>query len=303
MGKILKRLVGNQKGQALIVVLCFLAIGGLTIATLLTYMTTGLKAVQVHEKKTNEFYAADAGVEDAIHKIISGHQTIQDLAVGGTHSYTLADPINGIAPVSINILKHSLLDGILDPSEYQLDKPHEGWFSFDLPTVEEQTEEYVEYYCNLTLNNTGDSARQIRTLGVFFSPFPGDENLIVGPSDIVYTANITDENLEASSPETIITTEGFSFLWRWETTPDRGPILGDGDTGALSFTLRIYDPGWEYSVFFAFATTKEQDISFVTSNPSPYKWLIEATAAGTEVSSSIIEYITGTLAVTSWEIR
>lgn len=299
MGKILKGLVGNQKGQALIIILGLLAIGGLTIAALLTYMTTGLKAVQIHEKKTNEFYAADAGVEDAIHKIISSSDALQALEVGGTYTYTLTDSVNGITPVSINVTKHSLLDGILDPSEYKLNRPHEDWFSFDIPTVEAQTEEYVEYSCNLTLNNTGGASRMIRALGVFFSPFPGDENLIVGPSDIVYTANITDENLEEGSPETIITTEGFSFLWRWPH--NEGPNLGENDTGALSLKLRVYDPGWEYSVFFAFATTKQQDISFVTSNPSPYKWLIEATAAGTEVSSSVIEYIMG-LVILSWEV-
>ncbi|MFC2044082.1 hypothetical protein ACFLT8_02635 [Chloroflexota bacterium] len=296
----MKGLVGNQKGQALAIVLCLLAIGGLTIATILTYMTTGIKSVQINEKKTSEFYATDAGVEDAIHKIITSDEALQNLDAGGIYSYTLAEAINSIAPVSVNVTKLSLLDGILDPSEYKLDAPHEGWFSFDIPTVESQTEEYIEYYCNLAVHNTGGSNRQIQTMGVFFSPFPGDENLIVGPSDIVYTVNITDEDLEAGSPETIIAAEGFSFLWRW--TNNQGPELDDGDTGALSFTLRVYDPTWEYSVFFAFATTKEQDVSFITSNPSPYKWLIEATAAGTKVSSSVIQYSMG-LAITSWEIK
>ncbi len=76
MKKILKELVRNEKGQALIIVLCFLAIGGLTIATLLTYMSTGLKAGQVYEKKTNEFYAADAGVENTLWQLTSGNLTV-----------------------------------------------------------------------------------------------------------------------------------------------------------------------------------------------------------------------------------
>jgi hypothetical protein len=302
MRKRFSRLIGRQKGQALVIVLCFLAIGGLTVATLLNYMTTGLKAIQVQEEKMNEFYAADAGVEDAMYQIISDNATLQELDEGGTNSYTLNEPINNIMPVSVNITKVCLLDGILNPGDYQLDKPHEGWFSFSAPTIIEETEEYVDYYCNINLHNTGGAPRQIRTMGVFFAPSPGDTDLIMDPFDIVYTANITSDHLEVSSPETFITNEGFSFVWEWETSPDRGPVLGDGDTGALSFTLRVYQPEWEYSVFFAFATTKEQDISFITSNPSPYKWLIKATAAGTEIRSSVIETVIG-LAITSWEIR
>jgi len=72
MKKIVKELVRNEKGQALIIVLAFLAIGGLTIATSLTYMTTGIKVGQVHEKKMNESYAADAGVEYGLWQLTSG---------------------------------------------------------------------------------------------------------------------------------------------------------------------------------------------------------------------------------------
>ena len=50
-------------------VLILLLISGLIIGPLLSYMGTGLITGQVYEMRTNELYAADAGVEDAIWKI------------------------------------------------------------------------------------------------------------------------------------------------------------------------------------------------------------------------------------------
>jgi hypothetical protein len=263
-------------------------------------MYTGLKASQVQGEKLNEYYAADAAVEDAIYKIISSHAPLQALDVNSSYGYNLADPINGITPISTNVIKRSLLDDIIDPSEYKLDQPHEGWLDFDAPLETAQTEDYVEYSCNLTIGKTTPGTRMIKTLGVFFSPFPGDENLIVGPSDIVYSGNMTDSALETGSPETNVTPGGFTFIWRWQL--NQGPAFDIGNTGSLSFTFRIYDPEWEHSTFFSFATTKEQDISFLTSHPVPYKWLIEATAAGTRIKSNVIEDIVG-LDVLTWEVR
>ena len=67
--RILSRLWGGEKGVILIVVLILLAVGGLTIAPMLSHMSTGLKAGQTYERKTNQYYAADAGVEHALWQI------------------------------------------------------------------------------------------------------------------------------------------------------------------------------------------------------------------------------------------
>ena len=290
----------NEKGQVLLITLGFLLIGGLVIVPALDHMYTGLKATQVQEKRMNEYYAADAAVEDAIHKIISSYAPLQALDMNDSHVYNLAGPINGITSMSTNITKLSLLDDILDPSEYAVDKPHEGWLDFDAPLQTVQTEDYVEYSCNLTLENTGDDRRMIQILGVFFAPFPGGGNLIVGPSDITVSGNMTESGQEAGSPETKLTPNGFAFIWRW--MHNQGPDFEAGDIGSLAYTFRIYDPEWQHSTFFAFATTKEQDISFLTSHPVPYKWLIEASAASTKIKSLLIEDIVG-LDVLTWEIR
>ncbi len=64
---ILSRSIKGEKGQALILVLIAIALCGLILTPLLAYMASGVKIVRaVHEEKMREFYAADAGIEDAM---------------------------------------------------------------------------------------------------------------------------------------------------------------------------------------------------------------------------------------------
>ena len=59
-----RRAITDQKGAGtLTLVLILLVVGGLILAPLLGFMSTGLTAGQVYEKKTAELYGADAGVE------------------------------------------------------------------------------------------------------------------------------------------------------------------------------------------------------------------------------------------------
>jgi len=72
MKTVVKRLARDEKGQALVMVLILLLIGGLIIGPLLSYMGTGLNIGNVYETRTAELYAADAGAEDAVWKIQQG---------------------------------------------------------------------------------------------------------------------------------------------------------------------------------------------------------------------------------------
>jgi hypothetical protein len=75
MKSIMKGLIRDEKGNVLILVLILLVVGGLILAPLLGLMSTGLLAGKVYEKKMDEYYAADAGVEDAIWKIQDNNLT------------------------------------------------------------------------------------------------------------------------------------------------------------------------------------------------------------------------------------
>lgn len=61
-----RRLISDEKGKVLVLALAMLVVGGLLLGPLLGLMGTGLAAGQTYEKKSDELYAADAGVENAI---------------------------------------------------------------------------------------------------------------------------------------------------------------------------------------------------------------------------------------------
>jgi hypothetical protein len=83
MRTVVKGVIKNEQGYALTLVLILLVVGGLILTPLLGLMSTGLLAGKVYEKKTDELYAADAGVEDAIWRIQSNNLTFD----GGNSSY------------------------------------------------------------------------------------------------------------------------------------------------------------------------------------------------------------------------
>jgi hypothetical protein len=68
MKKLLRSLGRNESGQGvLLTVLLLLVLGALITVPLLNLMATGLEAGRFHEVRTEEYYAADAGVEEAIY--------------------------------------------------------------------------------------------------------------------------------------------------------------------------------------------------------------------------------------------
>jgi len=72
MIRLLKQIVSSQKGQALPIVLGLLVLGGLTIASSLSYTATSLKSSRLLEEDVRGIYAADAGMEDALWSLTNG---------------------------------------------------------------------------------------------------------------------------------------------------------------------------------------------------------------------------------------
>jgi len=96
--EVAKRIISDENGKVLILTLILLVVGGLILTPLLGLMITGIAAGQVYEKKTDELYAADAGVEDAICKINHQVEELPDPPCGGgdpeSWCYSIAD-VNG----------------------------------------------------------------------------------------------------------------------------------------------------------------------------------------------------------------
>jgi hypothetical protein len=163
----LKKLIRNEKGQALILALILLAVGGLILAPLLAYMRTGLTAGEVCEVKTNELYAADAGVEDAVWKIQHQVDEVQYLYCGGgnhTLSYNITD-VNGKSVAvtityvdSLTYLVESIATG--DGSGTKIDAYITGAAVYnDYSSIMNQiltSQGELDWKNNVTLNYTGE---------------------------------------------------------------------------------------------------------------------------------------------------
>ena len=101
MKTIMKKLVRDEKGAALILALILLLIGGLISAALLGHMGSGILAGEVHERRTAELYAADAGVEDALWQIQNQVDEVKALTECYQHwSYNISDAEGGVAEVN-----------------------------------------------------------------------------------------------------------------------------------------------------------------------------------------------------------
>ena len=110
MKKILNKSIKDEGGQALIMVLILLLLGGLIIPPLLAYMSTGLIVGQeVYDKRMDELYAAEAGVEDALWQIktvAAGLPKAED-DPPREWSYSIIDDVNGkvVSPIIITYIE------------------------------------------------------------------------------------------------------------------------------------------------------------------------------------------------------
>jgi len=307
--KLLKRIHKKENGQVLIIVLILLLLGGLMIPPLLGFMNTGIRAGQVHDKKMDEVYAADAGVEDAIFNIITPdaphYAGLQALAE--TESYTYPSGslnVNGL-PADVTITKLSLLQGLLGEDEYKLGQPHSDWIEFTVPEdeiVRDYDGDWVEYTCHVDITHDGGGNAKLDSVGAFFSRFNRDQSLVEGPYGYDGTERgvVNFDHLQAGSPERKFTSGGFAFIWRFEKNEI---VLSTGTpTGGFDFKFKVYDAQWAYSVYFVWATVTRQDISFATNAPDLYKWKIEATAGDTDIRSVVFEQIDA-LDILTWEVN
>jgi len=91
MKNTLNKLVTNETGQALPVVLILLVLGGLTIAPLLSHMSTGLNAIRIREEKMVEQYSGDSAVEHTIWRLLYDSEFVGSMT---TDNSSRQDSIN-----------------------------------------------------------------------------------------------------------------------------------------------------------------------------------------------------------------
>ncbi len=115
MGKMMKTVLSklrrDETGQAFILVMILLIVGGLIITPLLGFMGTGLIAGQLNEKNMAELYAADAGIEDALWRIKTKAAGLPQAEGEDPMEYSIAD-VNGKEFVGSNPIIITYIDEI-----------------------------------------------------------------------------------------------------------------------------------------------------------------------------------------------
>ena len=242
MKKLLRSLGRNESGQGvLITVLVLLILGALLIVPLLNLMGTGLQAGRVNEERTEEFYAADAGVEDALYKLVNKID-IELL----DYTYYLPD-INGkevqvTLPSQRDVIITFFKDiGVLDPEgqgDYNKNRPHAEWLVVYSP-IETETGVYGEY--RITVYYNGTPPRDVLSTGFWILNYDGttepitydpdedgwvwidlDGDGINGTGEWIHT----DGSLIDDFPGEFRVADkvGNAFIWEWDI--NEGPTFG-----------------------------------------------------------------------------
>ncbi len=104
--KQLKMPLAGQRGQIFVIVMLFMVLGSLVLGPLLAYLGTAFQAGGIYHGKTDRFYAADSGIEDAIWQIKYDHLDAQFASYNPPYDaydfttaweYQLEEAVNGEA--------------------------------------------------------------------------------------------------------------------------------------------------------------------------------------------------------------
>jgi hypothetical protein len=178
----LNKLIRDEKGQALILVLVLMVLGGIVLAPMLAYMSTGLKlGKEVYEKRMELFYAADSGIEDGLWQI--KYEQLADL-FGGSYdpynysdSYPYPDPLNidgkdvDVAIENIWVPKNIPAP---DPAEAKLiiegigDEPPKLMITGNIPDMSTYQIKIFYYYDNA--EDLGGANLSVDTIGIWLPP-------------------------------------------------------------------------------------------------------------------------------------
>lgn len=292
----LNKLVRAEKGQALLLVMIFMLVGGLIIAPLLGFMSTGLITSQVFEKKADELYAADAGVEDALWQIrfdqlttvltspsaydIYDYTTIWD--------YALSEQINDKG-VDITIENVWIPKDIPAPSETEASDIIEALKLVVTGSIPSALNYQIKI--NFTPGVGEEDALFIETLGIWlppgFSYVVGSSNLEADPGDPYYSVPLVSQYAG-----------GQAVVWDFSSGyPFAGTGVGDQFPGVI--------PGSE---------VLSSDITFqftagVGQSPEALAWVTTSGVSGIELSWDAdvkvykITSIAGDTAIDAYSIR
>jgi hypothetical protein len=250
----LNKLIRDEKGQALILVLVLMVLGGIILAPMLAYMSTGLKlGKEVYEERMYGQYAADSGVEDALYKIRVDDPSLppewEGVWTGDAYTtpftYSMPSQVNG-NNVDVTIQPSWVLEDLEDPPPGML--PHA-----DLVVVGD------------TIGTVDDnglyqiSINYDRSIGELFimrigAWLPGGYTYVSG------TSNLEDDPGADYYCEPTINPHrgGQAIIWQFSSPyPKFEDLPGEGDKRIVTFQ---FTPKGRPSSAFSWVRSKRSDI-------------------------------------------
>ena len=266
MKKWLPEIITGESGQAFLLVLVMLVLGSLLIVPSVTLASTSLKTGQMVEENMKGIYAADAGIEDALWRMIN------DKPASFPYNYEITG-INGMS-VSVVIEEVDSISG--EPVE-----PPAG---------------HVDW---MDITNKGTSNIKIEKI---LNDFPPDLEYVAGST----SGNITTEDPTVTgNPTTGITLIWYMSAPYPIVEPGPDPGEGEYNTEAHTFQLSG-PPGVAGVEGHGFVQARRGDITTVYDADShPYTITAQAKNAADEVVATIRigAWEGDELDVSSWQLN
>jgi hypothetical protein len=249
----------GEAGQALILVLIFLALGSLTLVPTLNHISTALKTGEVYEQNTNELYTADAGIEDGLWRIKYDFMGTDYSPYDFETEYPYqTEDLNGM-------LADFTIKNVWFPSNVNLVDPYApGYIDMTPNEVKEMMDSE-----KLIVSGSALPGQPYRIL-IDFNPDAGDNLTIKSlgvwlPLDFTYTDNSCSLQVDGADyePDDIVIAEapgGHSILWSYDAPYPYLNEFPSYDSVAISFTFTF-----EYTPPAAHPSWRPAAIAWVTT--------------------------------------
>jgi len=281
-----KRVMQDQKGQALPLVLVFLLVGGLTITPALDNATTSLMACRTSEENVNGFFAADAGVQYAVWCL--------DNSISPPTQ--LSEPINGMN-VTLQVTppdQYTLYFGELIQAD-----SHSNYLGVSGEIVWDEPAQAYKYTITITWEpDSGAPTIHLEGLGARM------------PVDYVYqtgsAAGFVD-NLSLGEPSEVTDGQG-AYLLNWEFAP---PLPSVSQANPV-VTQTFYATGeGDLEGHYAWVVANRDDIGAI-GEVSGNLYTVTVTATRVDTAETTSEIVAGVLlqevgevtitSIVSWQV-
>lgn len=194
------KLIRDEKGQALIIVMILMLFGGLIIVPMLAYMSTGMKVgKEVYEERMSLFYAADSGAEDALWQI--KYEKLTDLFGASydpydyttTWGYDLPQDVND-KDVDVTIENVWIPDIPIPADPEQIIEQGKLIITGSIPEASRYKIKIIYYYDND--EDPGGANLKVETIGIWLPPgfdYEGSCSLADDPHTVDYAEPDVDD--------------------------------------------------------------------------------------------------------------